>query len=180
MYSYIYSNSSDSLLCDATAEMPWMSEAERSNYAHLLASMHLSVKKELSAGASTLALEAVAGSSRESPAVDDDDSAVLFSAERVRPRRPARAGCASHPSRRWRARCALRWVRRRRPTRLTPTARQVRPAFPVLQQTLPPATSKVNCNHSVFKWSSNYAMLVWELKIRILPRGEFTFNVLCI
>ena len=53
--------------------MPWMSEAERSNYAHLLASMHLSVKKELSAGASTLALEAVAGSSRESPAVDDDE-----------------------------------------------------------------------------------------------------------
>ena len=34
--------------------------------------MHLSVKKELSARASALALEAVAGSSRESPAVDDD------------------------------------------------------------------------------------------------------------
>ena len=50
-----------------------MSEAERSNYAHLLASMHLSVKKELSARALTLALEAVAGSSRESPILDDDN-----------------------------------------------------------------------------------------------------------
>ena len=69
----MYSNFSNSLPCDVIAEMPWMSEAERSNYAHLLTSMHLSVKKELSARASTLVLEAVAGSSRESPAVDDDD-----------------------------------------------------------------------------------------------------------
>lgn len=50
------------------AELVWMSDAERSNYAHLLAAMHLSVKKELSARASTLALEPIAESSRESPA----------------------------------------------------------------------------------------------------------------